>query len=81
VVDAEVMVSVYTELTTVELWVLDGYIRRNYFGEGKTLKLTIARILRCSNVVIYNVCNMQEKKNTIIKKSSGLSWILHLSLL
>ena len=54
-VDAEVTVSVYTELTTVELWVLGGFIRRNYFGEGKTLKLTIAKILRCSNVVIYNV--------------------------
>jgi len=55
VVDAVVTVSVYTELTTVELWVLDGHIRRNFFGEGKTLKLTIARILRYSNVVIHNV--------------------------
>ena len=66
-VDAVVMVF-YTELTIVELWVLDGHIRRNYFGEGKTLKLTIARILRCSNVVIHNVAICRKNRNTIIKK-------------
>ena len=62
VVDAVVTVSVDTELTTVELWVLDGHIRRNFLGEGKTLKLTIARILRCSNVVIHNVAICRKKK-------------------